>query len=153
MKNIIEFNHNGIRCTGCNISGFFNWTPNGGDYITCPLCNSGSQYIEMDNPEYEPNHDFDYCTKCNILYCIGCVHSVAGCSDNTFNGHLIGKWKYDGNVYVGMPCFDNLDEYLEKYKNIEILEEICPNNGIQCENSFYSKDEFPEYYDNCVLKK
>lgn len=144
MKNIdkLEGNYNFI----CN-------TPFGGDTTTCPLCcnfdliyNIGykteqyNEYFDKYKYFYKPynediigHYKLEYCNKCNILYDIGCINKVNGCTSDDYNGHLVNKWKYQDIIYNGMPCFDNVEDYLEKIKYIEILEMKCPNTGnINC---------------------
>ena len=163
MKNIV------------NIEGKLNFTcgtPYGGDSVTCPLCGNNdlfynigynskkyNEYFQKYKYFYQPDkediighYELEYCDKCNIIYDIGCIRSCYGCTSDIYNGHLVKKWKYENNVYYGMPIFDNVEEYLEKIKDIEILEMVCPNNGIQTGGS-YPKETYPNYYTDCELKK
>uniref|UniRef100_A0A6C0BTS3 Uncharacterized protein n=1 Tax=viral metagenome TaxID=1070528 RepID=A0A6C0BTS3_9ZZZZ len=49
-----------------------------------------------------------------------------------------------------MPQFSSLDEF----KNINVLEWICINNGMKNEKTcFYSRSKYPSYYKPCHLKK
>jgi len=165
MKNIIQFNTNSYCCE----SGFFTKTPNGGDYTTCPLCENGdwestisNTYMNTLQSHYKSfmnedgslgSENYSFCNECKILFNIGCVHSMNGCTSNIYNAHLIGKWRHQGNTYTGMPRFDTLIEYITTIKDIEILGEICPNNVLKCtsEGTAYPNDKFPQYYKPCQL--
>lgn len=173
MKNITQIADNFIRqyCSGCSTKGFFSSTPNGGDYITCPLCDNFdweswnyntdkyNEYYEkygyMDNGELTVGClDFgSYCDKCNILFETGCTHNAKGCTDSIYNGHIIGKWEYKGEIYIGMPCFDNVEEYFKEGPKIKVLEVLCPNNIKHCIKPDFSKEEYPQYYSTCPLKQ
>lgn len=165
MKNIIQFNNN-VTCGNCNIRGFFTTTPNGGDYTTCPLCGEADwdykfygkdthrEYIEkygyIEKGMVMLGHtSFNFCGNCNVMFNSGCMHASNGCDSSVYNGHLVRKWKYDNNIYVGMPCFDNDAEFFSKVKDIEVLEELCPNNGSVCHKGCYSVREYPEHYPKC----
>ena len=164
-----------VKCQDCKKRGFYSYTPRGGDLITCPICGEitddywlYNDYNKKTFEEYkrlypykidESNNlikcisDMEYCKKCNILFDVGCTHAENGCSQSTFNSHLVREWKYRGNIYVGMPCFTSEEEYYKLIKDIEILELMCPNNGIHCNKGCYPKKKFPEYYEECELMK
>jgi hypothetical protein len=140
MKNIISFN-NRVKCSSCCVNGFFCYAPEGEMYKTCPLCQNDDYISELyeDNRTHynqlfseENNSDiyqkYDFCAKCKIIFVVGCKHA----SSNCYNGHLISKWQYDGEEYIGMPQFASIDEWYNELKNIKILEWICPNNGLLC---------------------
>jgi hypothetical protein len=82
------------------------------------------------------------------------LHGERGCSDSIYNGHLIGSWLYipTNTTYIGMLQFDNVEEFIKEFKNIEILEWICPNKQMICANAFYPKDTHPQCYGECKLK-
>jgi hypothetical protein len=66
---------------------------------------------------------------------------VCGCTSDIYNGHFIGKWRYKEETYTGMPQFSSLDEF----KNINVLEWICINNGMKNEkNLFLFTQQIPE---------
>ena len=166
MKNIVSFDNN-VKCSSCKLNGFFCYTPAGADYDTCPICNNhdfvkGSFIFKKslyrkyfgDNSDLDENYEnHDFCDSCRILFYVGCRHACNGCTDDCYNGHLVGKWKYKGEEYIGMPQFDTIDEWFNEIKNIEILEWICPNNGLHCTKGFYPKETNPQYYVDCELKK
>jgi hypothetical protein len=179
MKNITQLNSN-TYCFRCNSNGFYIKTPNGGDYITCPSCSghdfwSGifygnnqnkadydkhiNQRLEdydkiEDNAEHFPNsHEYLYCYNCRIIYDYGCTHSEEGCTSSIYNGHVVGKWKYKDEIYIGMPQFDTFEEYISEINNIEILEMVCLRSKGDCENAHYKSDKYPEYYHKCELRK
>ena len=154
MKNIIQFNSS-ATCYRCNLNGFFCYTPSGAAYNTCPVCcddecNNDDWYW---SEEYKILEDANYCRKCRILYTIGCTHACNGCTDDCYNGHIVGKWKIisTNTIYIGMPCFDSELECQSNLNNIEILEWICPNNGLHCDKGSYPKTVFPQYYNKCSL--
>ena len=161
MKNIITFNNN-VKCSSCDLNGFFCYTPNGSDYITCPLCNHGEYGSRETDPKYDIDKFYDdendlrnilYCNNCRILFEFGCIHAENGCSQSIFNGHLIRKWRdrLTYQVYIGMPQFDSLDEWYNKVNNIEILEWACPNNSWHCNKAAYPKTTHPQSYRQCSL--
>jgi len=88
-----------------------------------------------------PDESFtvSFCDKYCIMYDTGCRHAVQGCSEDIFNGHLISKWKHrtTGFEYDGMPQFDSIDEFRMYAEDVEILEIICPNNGIKCQKAYH----------------
>jgi hypothetical protein len=94
-----------------------------------------------------------YCENCKIVFEIGCTHGCNGCTSDVYNGHIVGKWKYGKEIYVGMPQFDCLNDYLDNISNIEILKWVCPNNGkiSSCSASHYPKLKYPKYYSLCNL--
>lgn len=162
MKNIVQFNNN-VNCASCSLSGFFSTTPHGGDCNTCPLCNGYNWEYTLNNDEYNKylekyeknieNESLNFCNNCKILYDVGCIHAVNGCSSDIYNGHVVRKWKYNEHDYIGMPCFDDLDEYLAKINDIKIVELICPNNGLHCSHGYYPKEIHSHLYDRCFLNK
>jgi hypothetical protein len=135
MKNIINLNYI-KKCYICKLNGFYVETPFGGDYLTCPLCDN----------QYENDYEIEYCfcEKCMIIYNIGCKHAENGCTDNIYNVHFIGKYKYNDEIFIGMPQFDDKNQI----NDIEILEWICPNNGCICENAYYKESK---YYSKCTI--
>lgn len=177
MKNLIEIN-NIVTCYSCNQNGFFCYTPDGADYNTCPLCTNydyvNSTYM-FDKPlhdKYFLEHDdndisginayfpvsdeqqnecFNYCGSCKIVFIVGCRHACNGCTSCCYNGHLIGKWSYKGEQYIGMPQFDSIDELVNEGKHITIIEWFCPNNGLHCSGGSYPKSTNPQYYSKCRL--
>ena len=161
MKNIITFNNN-VKCSSCDLNGFFCYTPKGGDYITCPLCNNPEYGTYTVKPEYDINKFYDdendlrnilYCDSCRILFKLGCIHAENGCSQSIFNGHLIGKWqdKTTNETYNGMPQYDSLDEWYNEVNNIKILGWICPNKSWHCNKAAYPEVTHPKSYTQCSL--
>lgn len=164
MKNLDKI-YNNVKCYDCNLNGFFCYTPFGADYHTCPLCGAFDYMGDVaTNDIYDKWCEIDlegyYCHKCNILFQTGCTHKSKGCTDDVYNAHLIGKYKYKDIEYIGMPQFDSVDEFIEEIitnnmKNIEILEWICVNNGWHCKGDKhgYPKSKYPTHYDQCYLIK
>ncbi len=171
MKNLVKMNTT-ANCYACKISGFFMYTPDGADYYTCPCCteddfvnttyNSRStsdmiKYFENDTISLISGDNdsiyekYKFCSSCKIIYDTGCIHAENGCTSSCYNGHFIGKYKYRDEIYIGMPQFETVDEWYNELKNIEILEWICPNNGIHCTKGAYPKIKFPKYYRECSL--
>jgi hypothetical protein len=132
-------------------------TPNGADWTTCPMCgeidfrNYTFVYDKnLYNKYYNDDDQLLYCNHCNIVFDDwGCTHASNGCTDDVLNGHLICEWKYENETYIGMPQFENYEEYFNKIKNIEILKWGCPNNGIHCSRAFYPYDKNQRYYRKC----
>ena len=95
-------------------------------------------------------HEYLYCYKCRIIYNIGCTHAENGCTDDELNAHVISKWKYKGEIYVGMPQFDSFDEYINEINNIEVLETVCLRNEGACEKASHKEEASPDSY-GCSL--
>lgn len=85
------------------------------------------------------------------MFQFGCTHACNGCTDDTYNGHLIGKWKYKENEYIGMPQFESIDEWSNEINNIEIIDWVCPNNGLICKTPVYPIITHPEQYSSCDI--
>jgi hypothetical protein len=159
MKNIIEFNTK-MNCYNCKKLGFFIYTPGGANSTTCPICGDNEwKYNNYNNPIYKEylekygydyddtpyyvtgnseiekiigHHEYHFCGVCKIIYHTEHdAHYRGGCTDNIYNGYLVGEWEYQGNKYIGMPCFDNDEEYMKTIKDINILKMICPNDELK----------------------
>jgi hypothetical protein len=167
MKNVnkIEYNRG---CYSCGKKGFFGETPNGADYETCCLCDGYTNNMELLEKKFNLTEDdidkitddnknmmnWNYCDKCHVLSELGCMHSMGGCTDNTYNGHFIAIWKdkKTNEIYEGMPQFDNVEEWFNRVNDIEVIKIVCPNNGIDCSKASYPKIKYPQYYgDKCNL--
>lgn len=134
MKNIEKVDSN---------CGFLCKTPNGADTVTCPVCGQTEFFFHYGSEEYDKcfekynyiyenekimgHPDLEYCVHCNIMYSIGHLHVLVGCTDDIYVGHLVSKWSYQDMVHNGMPLFDNVEEYLDKVQDIKILEMSCPH--------------------------
>ena len=151
-------------CYDCKIKGFYNYTPQGADYYTCPYCGDYDEVNFYDaNNKYDFLYDNDdnndirlkykYCNKCRIMFDIGCTHAKNGCTFDIYNGHVISVWKdkITGIIYNGSVQFDSTDEWFEKANNIEVLAECCLNNGLHCLKGFYPKLSYSKYYSQCNL--
>jgi hypothetical protein len=146
MKNVILFRCNvkansfwehNLECSHCDLFGFVSHTPNGGDPGTCPLCGDNPDSTYYDD-EYVG--EYPYCNNCNIIYDICCIHKNNGCTESTYNTHLIGEWEYKGEKYIGTPQFENINERNMNIKEIKILKWFCPNNGKICSNALLKSD-------------
>lgn len=142
------------KCSSCKRPGFFSQTPNGGDNITCPLCETfeyTTTTTDLEFPESDIRYDFYFCPQCLIMFDTGCTHAENGCTENDFNAHVIGKWKHKttGIVYSGMPKFENVKEWLDCANDVEVLQIVCLNSGYHCDNAWHSKAEKPQYYKQC----
>ncbi len=158
-------------CYMCHDDGFFTLTPDGGDYCTCGVCGSGCgldydygvlNEMKLSRKEFEKkvrktsdnNHLLDYCTNCRILTFIGCTHGENGCTDGVYNTHFISEWidKRTGEKFVGMPQFDDNQDWFDHVSDVQILKYYCPNNGSHCSSASYSVLEHPNYYEECCEK-
>jgi hypothetical protein len=85
------------------------------------------------------HHELNFCDGCCIMYDIGCTHASIGCSDDVYNGHVIGRWKHKttGIVYNGMPKFDSTTEWIDSAMDVEILDMVCLNNNYHCDKSYH----------------
>lgn len=148
MKNILCVNST-YYCSHCKLKGFFCYTPNGADFETCPCCGENdflNNYVNYKN--YPTRYDFlfedefiddmrykfKYCNHCNIIFQLGCVHLIGGCTESTYNCHFIKKWKDKiSNIeYDGMPMFDDVDDWFNNANNVEVLEMYCPHKNNKC---------------------
>jgi hypothetical protein len=158
MKNINKIVYP-EKNTLCQCRGFFCTTPNGADYTTCPFC-EGTEYkyhnwenfIKYESDENNNIHH-NFCDKCGVLYEAGCTHKVYGCTDDLYNAHVVRKWKdtLTGNIYIGMPQFENSEEWKSNVNNIEILEWVCVGAGHCPTEGRYSKVKYPQNYTQCSL--
>ncbi len=172
MKNINQIacsNPNGKSAPGCNCKGYFCQTPNGADYTTCPFCDGSDYcYLNYNKPNVEKkfaevdkkdnySHPIyeDFCDSCGILFRAGCRHQANGCTGDIYNAHVIRKWKYipSNDIFIGMPGFESVDEWLKEIDNIEVLDWICLGAGHCPTGSLYPKSSHPQYYSDCPLTK
>ena len=145
MKNLTEINTK-QKCYRCEKIGFYVETPHYGDNVTCPCCDSEKEKEEEENEDNNIMHQYIYCDSCRIVYNIGCNHAENLCPDNTMNAHVISKWKYKGEIYVGMPQFDSHDEYMSEINKIEVLETVCLRNEGPCVYACYKEEMCPSSY-------
>jgi hypothetical protein len=137
-------------CYHCKLKGFFCSTPFGADYETCPCCGGYDFLGNVTDTKYdflydaENVHDirkkYNFCTRCNIIYTLGCEHSDWGCTDVIYNCHFIKKWKnkVTETIYEGMPLFDNIDDWFNNANNVEVLELYCPHKNAACSKTRYT---------------
>ena len=159
MRNITECN-NVVKCHKCEINGFFCKLTYHDCATTCPLCGNDdltchpslddffldpddeTDYgnVHMSEMENDPNksinkkydkENIDFCYYCKIVYCLGSIHNERW---NIYNAELIRKYSYEGQIYIGMPHFDTIEEYFEKFKNVIVLEWVTPNGNNICKN-------------------
>ena len=113
------------------------YTPYGNGILTCPICGRYDEGPDGIDPTVcIGTEDFGlYCTYCNIIYDISeCVHGVNGCTDDSYYGQLVSKWKYKDKIYDGMMKFDNVEECNNKIKD---LYETFPVLCLICTNGMY----------------
>lgn len=142
-------------CTCCNQQGFFCYTPDGADYITCPCCGLSDDEHRHWDDDYEEGHDleeFHYCKQCKIMFKVACIHRMLGCTSSVYNCHFVKRWKnkITGEEFFGMPEFNDFNDLKENEKNVEILELICPHNGAVCPESKNGSPRYQSYY-GCSL--
>lgn len=147
MKNIVTYNTK-VNCHWCGHEGYF--TLEMGvtyDPHQCPLCEypCDGMSINDDVSDYLSDNGYRYCDRCSILYQDGCTHNDRGV-DTITNAHLISMWRYKGELYIGMPQFQSIDELHSEVRSIEILEMCCPNKGVICNHTMY-----PIGNNNCDL--
>ncbi len=154
----------------CGVDGFFTQTPDGGDYSTCGVCGSGcgldyhygilydmklsrKEFYEQVCDTSDNNYDLDYCQHCRILTFLGCTHEVGGCTDNRYNTHFISEWinKKTGEKFIGMPLFDDNQDWIDHVNDVQILKYYCPNKNSVCTKAPYPITKYPKYYDECDL--
>lgn len=147
MKNIVRYNTK-VECYWCGKLGYFT-TEMGVTYdpYQCPLCEwpCYETGINDDISYYLSDNAYKYCDRCSIIYQIGCKHNDRGV-DSISNAHLISMWRYKGELYIGMPQFQSIDELNSELRSIEILEMCCPNKGLICKHT-----NTPISSDDCEL--
>jgi len=159
------------KCSFCNLKGFFCYTPDGADFNTCPCCgtrdflnwqtylsrlkNDETKYYSLScsGDDDDMRLEFNYCNKCKILFKVGCMHYVGGCTDNIFNCHFIKKWKHKKTdiVHNGMPLFDDEDDWFNNANDVIVLQMYCPHKSSLCSSQFNNIDCF--HSNNCDLKE
>ena len=132
-------------CNNCK-SGFIGEMDFENYCFCCPICTEPDWFYMNDGKEiYHKNFEkysytvdnyktlghpnLKYCGECKIVFDCEEEHSL---NYNYFNGKFISKWKYQDNIYYGMPQFDTDEEYFEKIKDIEIIEMVFPNKNKKC---------------------
>ena len=133
------------ECFSCGLQGFFCETPDGADYNTCPCCNT----FDFSHEKYDYSHEtcndmrnmYSYCSKCKIIFELGCIHHVGGCTSNVYNCHFIKKWrnKVTNIEYDGMPLFDSDDEWFNNVNDVEVLQMWCPHKNNKCVNGYHNE--------------
>jgi hypothetical protein len=116
----------GEACPCCSKRHFLDW--NDSDYY--------KEQIDLNDP-FDMRNRYLYCSPCGIIFQLGCIHfsNSPYCRDEDIkNAHFIKKWRYAGNntVYIGMPHFDNPDDWFHNVSMVEVLEMECANNNSQC---------------------
>jgi hypothetical protein len=83
--------------------------------MTCPRCEK-----QTDEEDTKGNYFWEDC---------GIVFDAFGCSheEEKNNCHFIAKYVYEGVIYNGMPLFESLEEWKNKFGDIMILKWVCPN--------------------------
>jgi hypothetical protein len=151
MKNIVSLDTK-VKCCYCKQQGFFCSSI---DEYSCPRCD----HLEIWDDIYKTFKGDDircvytFCKYCNIIYELGCMHGENGCCFAIRNAHFIKKYEYEGDVYEGMPQFENEEEWLREAPKIKVLEQICPNKRLICPKASYPIETHPQYYRECNLKQ
>lgn len=138
----IPFPEKGIICR-CNDAMFISYTPDGGDYVTCPVC-----WSKNSDSDFDCSDDvYHYCKECKILYDLGCTHAVNGCTSDFYYGKLVKGFKFNNIEYNGCPIFNSHDEYI-KYAKLYELRWVCSCKstcGIDnCTSSAYKQNEYKQ---------
>jgi len=152
MKNITHLSKIEY-CILCGLKGFFGEASMGRCGESCPCCgmrhffdwNESDYYkeqVDLNDP-FDMRNKYLYCQPCGIIFQLGCVHYSNHPyirNDDIKNAHFIKKWRYAGNdaVYIGMPHFDNPDEWFNCVTLVEVLEMECANNNAQCAKTRYT---------------
>lgn len=127
---ITELPKSGQCCYKCDRDMFAIETPHGANYTTCPICGDGS-----DTRIYENSRKYvHYCSRCNIIFNIGCIHSLNDVIDNVYYGCLVKDFIDENGMEVkGMPVFDSLEEAEKLFPKIK-LNLVCMCDGTCKEN-------------------
>lgn len=144
----IPFPESGVICS-CDDVMFISYTPDGGDYVTCPVCGRGDYDVDYSCNNSNDDNMYNYCSKCKILYELSeCVHAVNGCTDDCYYSKLVRKFKFNGIEYDGCPTFDSYDKYIENAHLYE-LELICSCQSVcgdfNCTKAYYKQKEYYRY--------
>ena len=88
-------------------------TPYGGDYLTCPLCQS---MTDIDTENNFGDNVYHYCEKCNILFTLCCTHIERGCTDDVYFAKLITSFTNNNNEKIyAMPVFNSINEAITQF--------------------------------------
>ena len=145
----------GHECFDCKKNIFAVTTPLGGNVATCPCCGSiftktiwvCNDFVEMYNQEteyeeekYEDCELAEFCGDCKIIFDIGCIHAINGCTDGVFYGMLVTSFTLGSckDVIYGMPIINNEND-LKDLRNVKIECMHCldPENMEYCEKAMY----------------
>ena len=145
----------GYNCDSCKVTLII-YTPNGGDFATCPICGLGDYGNDLYEEDFDKvDDDFEcciYCPHCHILYRGGpCIHAHRGCTDSVAYGTLIESFEYNGILYNGMPVFKSKKEaeiIIEKLLN---KKNICTCRG-NCETSVCSS-AYTQFCYECTCER
>ncbi len=122
MKNAVSLDTKS-KCFRCKRTGFFSYD---GKFMSCPRCLCETNHKCMIKHNDGVMIKSLFCDKCGIVFePFGCEHR-----DDVYNSHLICKYKYNDDIYDGMPVFESLDELIQELNNIVVLQLYCPNNAI-----------------------
>lgn len=159
--NILDYKKN-VKCICCDSHGFYIETPSGADFITCPLCNTFTEFT-INKEDFEllnnvinhtPDKIYEYCDDCKILFGASHQHNESGCTDSIYHAIFISRYSLDNIIYEGLPKFNSLQELndlLESGK-LKILDCSCTcNNDDYCEFSYYNIDKLKEKTIDCKL--
>ena len=139
----------GTPCYLCGDNVFAVTTPMGGEYVTCPLCETMCECCGYNWQQYEDIDDGDdeyhYCGKCNIAYDVSSVHAENGCTSGIYFGKLITNFEYNNQNYEGMPVFQSYRDFMKLKKHISFHKQMVVKK-IACKNAFYPIDKYPQYY-------
>lgn len=148
---LIQLPDKGNMCQQCKKHIFALLTPSGGDYVTCPLCGNGCLCCGFSTLDYDSDCEIDehYCNGCNILFNIGCTHSVNGCTDGIYYGKLIKSYTYQNITYDGMPKFKSFTHMFKILPHIKKINWQCMcyiSNCKSCTHAFYPEKDYDMYY-------
>ena len=137
----IQIPKSGIPCDRCNIKMFAGSTPNGADCVSCPLCDDvfyiGEDELDIDIDSY-------FCKKCGILFNLGCIHALNGCTSDIYHAELVHSYQIDGIETIGMPVFDSLEELTKLFPNMSLkFVCTCTDETRRCPEGSY---DYNKYY-------
>ena len=110
--------------------------------VNYKICPEKYDFLFEDEFDNDMRNAYRYCNDCNIIFELGCMHNIGGCTDNVYNCHFIKKWKNKvTNIeYEGMPMFDDEDDWFNNVNNVEVLQMYCPHNNNKCKKSFHENN-------------
>lgn len=136
------------------------YTPFGGEYIKCPICENRVDeyyhdlYMASDENENVNNPDnklykilfkkldisfAHYCIRCHLLFDKCCTYEAQGCTDDIYYAKVITECEINGKLYKGIPLFCKETEEQLSEEDCYILENAKFTYNCECPGNCYQK--------------